>query len=331
MPGLLDAMRIKSLELRNRLVMPPMASGLATDDGETTDRLVSHYRERAPGVGLVIVEHSYVMPAGRLHKRQLASDTDAATTGLSLLAKAVQECGAKVALQLNHAGAKALADAVLGAPSGPSAVPVPGSDVVPRELSPAEIEDVVVAFGRAAERTKRAGFDAVEIHGAHGFLASQFASPLTNHRSDRYGGDQQKRMRFPLEIVAEVRRRVGPDYPVFYRLGADDMREGGLTIEEGQRIAVALVEAGVDVMDVSVGHSSSQVAGPTGQGFLVPLAEKIKRAVEVPVIGVGGITESEFADGVIREGRADLVAVGRAILRDAEWARRAVAAISQEA
>lgn len=330
MPGLLDSIRIKSLDLPNRLVMPPMATGLPTEDGETTDRLISHYRERAPGVGLVIVEHSYVMPAGRMTLHQLGAHTDALIPGLSQLAKAVQECGAKVALQLNHAGAKALSDPVLGTPTGPSAVPMPNSDVVPRELSVEEIEDVVVAFGKAAVRAKSAGFDAVEIHGAHGFLASQFTSPLTNKRSDSYGGSLENRIRLPLEIVAEVRDRVGLEYPFLYRLGVDDMIDGGLTIEDGQRAAAALVEAGVDVVDVSVGHGGSRSVGPAGQGYLVPLAEKIMSVVKVPVIAVGGITEPEFADQVIREGRSDLVAVGRAILHDPEWPRKAAAALSRD-
>jgi len=174
----------------------------------------------------------------------------------------------------------------------------------------------------------KAGFDAVEVHGVHGYLLNQFTSPLTNRRSDRYGGSLENRMRLPLEIVAEVRARVGLDYPVLYRLGADDMMEGGLTVEEGQRTAVALVEAGVDVMDVSGGHCGYEI-GVTSQGYFLPLAERIKQVIEVPVIGVGGIREPEFADQVIRQGRVDLVAVGRAILHDPEWARKAVATLSR--
>ncbi|MBI4281941.1 MAG: NADH:flavin oxidoreductase [Chloroflexi bacterium] len=328
MPGLLDPVRIKSLELPNRLVMPPMANLFATEDGEVTERLLSHYRERAPGVGLVIVEHSYVMPAGRARVHQTGVHSDAVIPGLTLLAETVHELGAKIAIQLNHAGAKAWADPALGAPAGPSAVTAPNSRIVPRELSVGEIREVVVAFGKAAVRTVEAGFDAVELHGAHGFLVNQFTSPLTNRRSDRYGGSLENRMRLALEIVAEVRSRVGSGYPVLFRLGADDMMDGGLTVEEGQRIAVALVKAGVDVIDVSGGHRGSQDIGFTGQGYLIPLAEKIKKVVAVPVIGVGGITEPEFADQVIREGRVDLVAVGRAILHNPGWARQATAILT---
>lgn len=329
MPGLLDPIRIRSMELPNRLVMPPMANRFATEDGEVTERLLSHYRERASGVGLVIVEYSYVIPAGRSGVYQTGIHSDAVIPGLTLLAKTVQELGAKIAIQLNHGGAKALSVPALGAPAGPSAVAMPNSNIVPRELSVDEIGDIVVAFGKAAVRAVEAGFDAVELHGAHGFLVNQFTSPLTNRRSDGYGGSLENRMRLALEIVAEVRSRVGSDYPILFRLGADDMMKGGLTVEEGQRIAVALVEAGVDVVDVSGGHGGSQNIGLTGQGYLVPLAEKIKRVVGVPVIGVGGITEPEFADRVIREGRVDLAAVGRAILHDPEWARKAVATLSR--
>jgi len=279
-------------------------------------------------VGLVIVEHACVMLAGRMHARQLGIHDDGLVPGLRRLAQAVQEQGLRVAIQINHVGAKAPPNPALGSPAGPSAVSPPGSEAVPRELSLLEIEGIVIAFGQAARRAKEAGFNAVEVHGAHGFLNNQFTSPLTNKRTDRYGGSLQNRMRLPLEIVAEVRRRVGAGYPVFYRLGASDMLEGGLTTEEGQRIAEALVGAGVDVVDVSGGLGGSLHPTLTGQGFLVPLAEEIKRVVKVPVIGVGGITEPEFADQVIREGRVDMVAVGRAILYDPQWGRKAVASLS---
>lgn len=328
MPGLLDPICIGSLELANRLVMPPMGTRLSGEGGEVTDRLVEHYRERAPGVGLVIVEHACVMLAGRMHAGQVGVHEDELVPGLRRLARAVQEQGARVAIQINHVGAKAPPNPALGTPAGPSAVPLPESEVVPRELSLSEIEGIVTAFGQAARRAKEAGFDGVEVHGAHGFLNNQFTSPLTNKRADRYGGNLENRMRLPLEIVAEVRRQVGAGYLVFYRLGASDMLEGGLTVEEGQRIAVALVGAGVDVVDVSGGLGGSIHPTRTGQGFLVPLAEEIKRVVTVPVIGVGGITQPEFADRVIREGRVDIVAVGRAILHDPQWGRKAVAALS---
>ena len=329
MPGLLDPIRIGSLELPNRLVMPPMATGLATADGIVTDPLIAHYRERASGIGLVIVEHSYVMPAGQASEQQLGIYSDHLVPGLRRLAQAVRGQGTRVAVQMNHAGTSALPGPSLGSPAGPSAVPPTDSGVVTRELTLSEIEDVIEAFGQAARRAQEAGFDAVEVHGAHGYLNNQFASPLANRRSDAYGGSLQKRMRFPLEVVSEVRRQVGTRYPVLYRLGASDMGEGGLTIQDGQRIAAALVEAGVNAIDVSGGLAGADPPHLTGQGYFIPLAEEIKQAVDVPVIGVGGITQPEFADQVVRQGRVDMVAVGRSILNDPQWPRKAMAALSE--
>jgi 2,4-dienoyl-CoA reductase-like NADH-dependent reductase (Old Yellow Enzyme family) len=323
-------MRIGKLELPNRLVMPPMANQFATDTGEVTDRLIDHYRQRAPGVGLVIVEHCYVMLTGRLRVHQPGIHEDRLIPGLRRLAQAVQEQGSRIAVQINHAGGKALPDPASGTPVGPSAVPPYNSEAIPRELSLDEVGEIIAAFGQAARRAKEAGFDAVEVHGAHGFLNNQFTSPLTNKRTDRYGGSLENRIRLPLEIVTEVRRQVGESYPVFYRLAATDWLEGGLSIEEGQRIAKALEEASVDVIDVSGGLFGASHPSLAGQGYLVPLAEEMKKVVEVPVIGVGGISEPEFADQVIRQGRVDLVAVGRAILRDPQWGSKAVAALTSE-
>ena len=330
MPGLLDPIRIGSLELPNRLVMPPMGTHLATDEGEVTDALIEHYRQRAPGVGLVIVESSYVMLAGRGGLNQLGIHRDEGIPGLQRLASAVKEQDSRISIQLNHSGASALPDEALGTPAGPSAVPLPGSDVIPRELSKGEIESIITAFAQAARRAKEAGFDAVEVHGAHGYLNGQFTSPLTNRRTDEYGGSLANRICLPLEIVSEVRNLVGADYPILYRLGADDMMKGGLTIQDGRRIAAALVESGVNAIDVSGGLVGADHPTIKGQGYFIPLAEGIKQAasVQVPVIGVGGITEPAFADEVIRERRVDMVAVGRAILNDPEWAHKAVEALS---
>ena len=185
MPGLLDTIRIGSLELPNRLVMPPMGTSLATEQGEVTDAHIRHYRERAPGVGLVIVESSYVMKAGRSSVEQLGVHTDEVIPGLGRIAHVVQEQGSRVAIQLNHCGAKALPDPELGPPAGPSAIASPGVEgVIPRQFSLEEIAKIITGFGQPARRVREAGFDVVEIHGAHGYLNSQFASPITNKRSD---------------------------------------------------------------------------------------------------------------------------------------------------
>ncbi|MFQ6076288.1 MAG: NADH:flavin oxidoreductase [Candidatus Bathyarchaeia archaeon] len=321
MPGLFDQLKIGPLRLKNRIVMPPMATNRATTQGEVTEALIKHYTQRARGPGLIIVEHSYVAMDGRLRQRQLGIYDDELVPGLTRLTKAVHQHGTPIAIQLNHAGGRTTSDVCGAQPVAPS--PIMLSTERSRELTLDEIDSLVEAFGQAARRAIEAGFDAVEVHGAHGFLLNQFLSPLANERDDPYGGVLEKRARFPVRVVKRVREVVGGSYPLFYRLGADDMTPGGLTLEDGKAAARMLVGAGVDVVDVSGGFSGSRPPGLRGQGYLVPLAEGIKEVVDVPVVGVGGITRAEYADRVVREGRVDLVAVGRALLADPGWAVKA--------
>lgn len=324
MPRLFDAFQVKGLVLKNRIVMPPMATELASEKGEVTERLVEHYSRRAKGPALIIVEHSYVMQNGKLSKNQLGVYSDELIPGLSRLVKSVHDAGTPVAVQINHAGRMAASKITGLQPVAPSPVPASPSAETPHELNLNEIEQIIEGFVSAAARALKAGFDAVEIHGAHGFLLNQFTSPLANQRADRYGGSLDGRMRFPLEIVSRVRKKVGNDVPLFYRLGADDRLPGGLTLEEGKRIAVKLVEAGVDVVDVSGGLSGSRPSDLKGEGYLIHLAEEVKTGVNVPVIGVGGIVTAKFADQVVKSGRVDLVAVGRAMVGDPDWAVKAI-------
>jgi len=213
-------------------------------------------------------------------------------------------------------------------PVAPSAIPN-DSGVSPRELETQEIGRMVHLFGEAARRAREAEFDAVEVHGAHGYLLNQFTSPVTNRRNDEYGGSFENRVRFPLETVTEVRSVVGPDYLVLYRLGAYDGEGRGVTIQEMQAFAQKLVDAGVNIIDVSGGLIGPSPDDMTGQGYFLPLAEKIKRAVNVPIIGVGGITDPAFANQAIRGARVDLVAVGRALLANPDWALAAKRALDQ--
>jgi len=322
-PKLLDPLSIGGLSLKNRIVMPPMANNLATTKGEVTQTLIAHYTRRATGVGLVIVEHSYVAKDGKLSSKQLGIYDDALIKGLSNLAKSIHAKGTPVCIQITHAGRRANSSICGSQPVAPSAIRASESDEVPRELEKHEIQGLVRLYGEAARRACKAGFDAVEIHGAHGYLLNQFASPLSNRRTDEYGGPFENRTRFPLEVVERVRKVVGSDTPLLYRLGAYDGQEGGVTISECQAFARKLVEASINVVDVSGGLVGSDPEGPTSQGYFLPLAEMIKQAVEVPVIGVGGIKDPEFADEAIRQKRVDLVAVGRAILADPDWPLKA--------
>lgn len=327
MPNLLSTLEVKGMVLKNRIVMPPMANNMATEQGEITPKLVEHYLARAKAeVGLLIVEHAYVVPMGRVNKNQLGMHDDRVIPGLRELVDAVHAAGARIGSQITHAGGAATSEVLGAIPEAPAAVRHPRGTEVPRELGVKELAVLAKAFATAARRVKAAGFDMVEIHGAHGYLLNQFYSPLTNRRKDAYGGDREKRLRFPLEVVEAVRREVGPDFPVFYRLGADDLMPGGLTAEDAKFAAPRLVEAGVDLLDVSGGLGGSRPEGAK-PGYFVPLAIAVKSVVQGPVLVTGGIREPEFADQIIRDGKADLVGIGRALLADPEWARKAVAAL----
>jgi len=324
MPALLDPIKIGSLRLKNRIVMPPMATGMATIGGEVTEKLISHYVRRAKALGLLIVEHSYVERGGKLALHQLGVFDDSLIPGLTRLAKKVHGVNTPVAIQINHAGRLAASEICGTQPVAPSPIPHSKEHETPRELSKKEIEALGEAFGSAAERAVESGFDAVEIHGAHGFLLNQFLSPLSNKREDEYGGNLEDKMRFPLQVVAQVKAKIG-DFPLLYRLGADDMQPGGLSLRESKVVAQRLVEEGVNAIDVSGGLVGSRPERLQGtQGYYVPLAEEMKSVVDVPVIGVGGIGSPEFANEVIVKGRVDLVAVGRAMLADPDWASKAV-------
>lgn len=318
--GLFDPVQIGTLCLANRVVMPPMGMGMATLAGEVTDGNIRHYVARAKAhPGLIIVEFCSVAPGGRPSPRQLAIDNDAQIVGLRRLTTAIKETGTPVAIQLAHAGALTRATITGHQPVGPSDVLPPAAVEAPHALAVDEIATLVRTFGDAAVRAVEAGFDAIELHGAHGYLLSQFVSPYTNRREDGYGKTIEGRLRFPLEVIAEVRRRLDRCFPLAYRLGAADLVAGGLTLEEGTVVATHLAAAGVNLLDVSSGLGGYG-QGMTKQGYFVYLAEAVKKVVSVPVVGVGNITEAEYAHRIIREGRVDLVAVGRAMIANPNWA-----------
>lgn len=325
-PGLLAPLSFAGLTLRNRIAMPPMWSGFARPDGQVTDAIVEYHRLRAAaGCGLITVEHSFVHRGGRHSATQMGVHDDAMIPGLARLASAIKAEGAAACLQITHAGSRT-SSAVIGRRTvGPSAVrhPRERDGEVPDELTAGGIAEVVAAFGAAAARAREAGFDAVEIHGAHGFLLSQFLSRLCNRRTDEYGGHPKGRRSIHLQVVAEVRRRIGPDRAIFIRLGACDEMTGGLTLDEGCAAAAALAGAGVDLISVSGGLQGSELTGRE-PGYFVPYAAAIKSYVTVPVMVTGGITDPAFADQIVRSGRADLVGIGRAMLNDADWARKAI-------
>jgi len=327
MANLLDPLVVKGLRLKNRLVMPPMGTDLATNKGEVTEKHLAYYKPRAREIGLVVVEHSYVDGGGRFTATQIGIHDDSLIPSLRKLVNVIHDSGAMAAIQINHSGGKCV-EAVCGAqPVGPSSIKYWREST--RGLDVSEIRGLVQRFGESARRAVDAGFDAVEIHAAHGWLLNEFASPLTNKRTDQYGGSLENRFRFPLEAIREVRGRVGEEYPVFFRLGADDFTLGGLTIEESKMMAPRIVKAGVDVMDISSGICGIYHPTNRAPGFFIPLAEEIKKVVSVPVIGVGGIKTAELAEQYVREGRVDLVAIGRALMNDPDWGVKAMRSLKR--
>ncbi len=328
-PLLFSPFRIRTLQLRNRIAMAPMGTWYADEEGFVTDRMVEYYRERARGgVGLVIVEHTAVALEGRSSRRMLCAYDDRYIPGLARLAEAVHGEGAKIALQLNHVGRTASYE-VTGLPAvGPSATGRSRDGRVPRELSEEEVSVRVEYFAQAALRARKAGFDAVELHGAHGYLINQFLSPWTNKRTDRYGGSTGNRCRFAVEVLRRVKELAGDDFPVWFRVDGDEgLGEQGIRLEEAKRICRILEEAGSDAIHVSFGHGEGTLYASAPyylpQGHLLKYAKAIRDVVSVPVIGVGNIVDPEVAEKALGEGCADLIALGRALLADPEWPRKA--------
>lgn len=326
---LFEPIEIGQMKLKNRIVCPPMVRNYGTEEGFVTQQGLDHYEALAKGgVGLIIVETTCIeSPRGKTFDYGLALDDNRFVVGFKKLSRVIQRHGTKVGVQLVHAGSKANPSITHMQPVGPSALPSQGFSAV-RELTPAEIKDIIVKFGKAAERAKRAGLDGVEIHGAHMYLLSQFLSPATNKRKDSYGGSLENRARFLLEVLVAVKESVGKEFPVWARINGQEFGiENGLSIEEAQSVAVMLEKAGADAIHVSawgagdyIGYGGGVMYDPPGN--LMHLAEAVKKVVNIPVIAVGKIN-LELAEEILREGKADLVAMGRALLADPDLPKKA--------
>ncbi len=316
--------RIGGMTLRNRLVMPPMGTNFASEDGQVTERILDYYEARAAGgPGLVIVEVTCIdTPVGKGITRELSIDDDCFLPGLSRLAEVIHRHGARAAVQLHHAGIDAKS-AVTGQQAvGPSAVrlPAPGRETA-RELSVSEIADLVARFARGAARARQAGFDAVEVHGAHPYLVAQFTSAAWNKRKDAYGGELRDRARFLLDIIRAIKETAGGDFPVWPRINAVEYDlDGGLTLKEGTLLARMVQDAGADAVHVSCfGWGISALVNlPEVAGALLPLAREVKKVTSLPVIAVGRIT-ANLAERALEEGWADFIACGRSLLADPHY------------
>jgi len=323
-----EPIKIGTLELKNRLVMAPMVTQYTRSDGTVSDRLVEYYARRARGgVGLVIVEMAAVEKGGIAFPNQLRIDEEKYWEGLKILASRIHEEGARAALQIHHAGRQSSTRASGRRPVAPSPIACPLIGEQPEALSRDGIEALVIRFAEAAGKTKELGFDAVEVHGAHGYLICQFLSPLTNRRQDEYGGTLQGRSRFGMEILRSIRERVGSEFPVFFRLSAEEHVEGGLTLEETPAIARLLEEAGADAIHVSAGcyQAFEWVVQPMSlpRGCLADPAHLIKQGVNVPVVVVGRINDVGLAEAILEGKKADLIAMGRPLIADPDLPQKA--------
>jgi len=342
---------IGNMQLKNRIIMSPMATLSHDREGGITEKAVNYYAERARGgVGFIICQSGVIMRESRAPRRASVYD-DKFIPGLRRIAEAIHQYDCKAAFQLVHHGR--LLAGYLNMLEKPEEIKVVAPSPVPRLLNTVEfasrggqagtmwvqdnspppeatkedIKRIVQGFADAAWRVKEAGFDAVEIHGGHGYLISQFLSPLVNRRTDEYGGSPEKRARFACEVIEAVRKKVGPDFPVLFRFSGSDFMPGGISIDDSKKQAPMFVEAGADALDISASEQASvDWQYPSflfPQGPLVFLAEEIKKVVNVPVIAVGKINDPLFADEILNAGKADFVALGRALLADPQWPNKA--------
>jgi 2,4-dienoyl-CoA reductase-like NADH-dependent reductase (Old Yellow Enzyme family)/NADPH-dependent 2,4-dienoyl-CoA reductase/sulfur reductase-like enzyme len=331
---LFSPFKIGSLKLKNRVVLPPMGTCLGDINGVVTKKLVDYYIERAKGgVGLIIVENTLVTSRfGIQIANQLRIDSYHHVPYLFELTEAVKEHGARIAIQINVPGCgtrRHLAPTVK--PTGPSARAYDFQPERCKILSVKEIKEIVNDFARGAKLAKQAGFDAIEIHGANGYLINQFLSPYSNRRKDAYGGDLRKRLKFCIEVIQGVREVVGDDYPLLFRLGIDEFLDGGFTVEQAVEVAKSAEQAGINALDVTAGNlnmrKSCARAIPSlfiPDGHLAEDAGKVKKALDIPVILAGKIRDPQLAEEILRKEKADLIAIGRGFLSDSQWALKAM-------
>ena len=334
-PNLFSPAKIGTLTLKNRILKAPQSSGMSNMDGTVSERLVRYYRDQAAGgAGCIVVEYAYVDDIGAKSAHcHLGISSNEHIPGLAWLAENIREMGAAPAIQIEHCGRQKF----LGTQPicAPSAIPWPklwdqyGVQAVPHVLTVEEIQDIVHAFGDSALRAKQAGFELVEIHGAHGYLLTNFFSPHTNHRTDLYGGSLENRMRIYVEIVRDVRKKVGPDFPVTIRLSGTDYEPDGFPIEDTIELAKVLEREGIDAFHISGGdhHTMIHQVSPMAMSLChnTWAAEAIKKEVSVPVIASGSITLPEYAEEIIASGKGDFVGLGRPLWADPEWPNKAAA------
>ncbi|MCX7602205.1 MAG: NADH:flavin oxidoreductase/NADH oxidase [Meiothermus sp.] len=336
---LFSPLKLRSVTLKNRIVMSPMCQ-YSGQEGHVTEWHLLHYPTRAVGgVGLIVVEATAVEARGVISLEDLGIWSDAHVAGLQALARRIREAGAVPGIQLAHAGRKAgTASPWQGGkplhrwtPVAPSPLAFHEGWPVPEELDAAGLDEVRRAFQQAARRALSAGFELIELHMAHGYLLHSFLSPLTNRRSDRYGGSRENRMRFGLEVVEAVREVWPEDLPLWVRVSASDWVEGGWDITDTVAFAAELQKRGVDLLDCSSGGAIPGVKIPLGPGYQVPFAAQVRLSTGLSTGAVGLLTEPLQAEAVLQANQADLILLGRVLLRDPYWPYRAAQALGARA
>jgi 2,4-dienoyl-CoA reductase-like NADH-dependent reductase (Old Yellow Enzyme family) len=343
MSHLFEALSLRSLTLRNRLVVSPMCQ-YSSQDGFATDWHFVHLGSRAVGgAALVLTEAAAVTPQGRISAHDLGLYLAEHVEGLARITRFIHAQGAAAGIQLAHAGRKGSTGRPWESqsavslehrgwqPIAPTARAFKDDYPVPRRMSAGDIEEAIRAFATAAGRALDAGFDVVELHAAHGYLIHQFLSPLVNDRDDDYGGCFENRIRFCLETVDAIRRVWPERLPLFVRVSATDWADGGWDVEQSIELARRLRSRGVDLIDCSSGGSVAHARVPLSPGYQVPFAERIRREANMPAGAVGLITTAEQADAIVREGRADVVLLARELLRDPYFPLRAARELGQQA
>jgi 2,4-dienoyl-CoA reductase-like NADH-dependent reductase (Old Yellow Enzyme family) len=331
MATLFEPTTINGMTIRNRLVRSATWEGMCAQDGRPTEKLVNCYLNLAQGgIGLIITGYTFVRPEGKGLPGKMGIHTNDFEDDFKKLTSSVHDAGGKIAIQLVHSGGQTDTKIAGKQPRAPSSVRVDQFPEIPAELTMAEINDIVTAFGEGARRAKAWGFDGVELHGAHGFLINQFLSPLTNRRTDKYGGSIENRSQFLLEVYQKVRETVGADYPVFIKLNAADNLDGGLQIDDAVYAAKRLAEAGIDAIEVSAGTPASgeknpartKIDKPEKEAYHLELAQRIKEAVSCPVMVVGGFRSYEVADKAINDKGMDYISIARPLIREPDLPNR---------
>jgi NADPH2 dehydrogenase len=328
MTTLFSPFYIKNLEIKNRIVMAPMCMYSADKEGNPNDWHFTHYTSRAVGgVGLILFEATAVEKRGRISDRDLGLWKDEQIEGLKRIVDACKKHGAKVGVQLAHAGRKSedMSEPCIA----PSPIAFGSQYRTPVEMSREDIKTVVAAFGKAALRADKSGFDVIEIHAAHGYLINEFLSPLTNKRDDEYGGSDENRARFLKEVLQEVRTVWPKEKPIIVRVSAEEYAQGGNCDNTIADIIKSLKLGGIDLVDVSSG-GVVETSPKVYPGYQVKFAETIKNKAQVPVIAGGLITSPLMAEEILRNERADLIFLGRELLRNPYWPLKAAKELNQE-